>query len=240
MEQSESSTTKFTTNQDGGNIEEVIMFSDNLDEVETHWRNKWRIVDVILTIGMSVIFAIIVYRHRQEALRKLLWVFIFMLLFLIYPLVSYGIVFLVSAVIYVCLAMSGKKNQAHKLTWFYVWLRHLLEGAILMLCTIEAIRGLISSDYDNYIFHQVYFVLMIFVVLFRVVRMFWVFFRSAEGKTNSSQMIFLGGGLFKINNSDSSKKTTHVTEMMQKMGDGKMVGENDVVHVEGLDGSIMN
>lgn len=137
---------------------EEITFDDGQEEVETDWRSKWRIVDIILNVLMALLFVLIVYRPWADALGKMLWTLSILLLFLIYPLVSYILVFMISVVIYACLSMSGKDAAAHNLIYFYSWLKNLIEGAILVICCMEALRGLILNQTITSVYLQVYFV----------------------------------------------------------------------------------
>ncbi len=217
---------------DGDSRVEEVMVGDGQEEIEFHLMHKWGSLDLVLMALMSVFAAAIAYIHRAEILRSQLNHFLLMLLFLTHQITSYLICLLISLVVFSFCACIGKKHVAYKLTNFYDWLRFFLEVGILVYCSYHAIALLLTPEFRSLVLRQVFFYMMLIMIVLKLVRILCVFFAKSQFKPQ--HFVVVGGGIYKLNAHRDDQKHKEVLAMMASMDCGKMVSSDEKVQVEGL------
>ena len=153
-----------------------------------------------------------------------------MLLFIAHQLISYLICFFLSILVFCVLSAFRNSQKAHKLGPVYGMIQAALEVSILVYCAGHGAYLLYGKRLVFMVYHQLFFVAMIFVVLFRLLRFVLHFF--SNGKSGpSKQFVVSGGGMFRVKNDTgpSSPVKSQVVDMMSKMSDSKMVGNNEKI-----------
>jgi hypothetical protein len=218
---------------DGDSRVEEVMIGDGQEEIEYHLMHKWSSLDLMLMVLMTFFAAVITFINRAEILRSQLYHFLLMLMFLTYQITSYLICFLSSLVVLIVSTCIGKKQFAYKLTNCYDWLRHLLEITILVYCGYHAIVLIFTSKLKSLVLHQVFFYMMLVMIVLKLFRLICIFFGKTHFKPQ--HVVVVGGGIYKLNAHRDDQKHKDVLSMMASIDNGKMVSNDEKVHVEGLD-----
>lgn len=210
-----------------------IMVGTDPQSAEENWLNKWGAVDVFLTIVMAALLIWITISYRHVMIHHHRSIFLLMITFLVYQLLSFLVVLFISVIVYVILKIMGKEPAAHKLISFYDWFRHVLEASILIFCKIEAIMLLRGDRLKGYPYHQLYFWIMIVAIAFKFVRLIWAFFAPTADTTG--QLVLINGSTYRLKSTGKGNATAEVLGMMANFDKNQMVKENETVKVEGLE-----
>jgi hypothetical protein len=210
-----------------------IMVGTDPHSGDDHWYNKWGAIDVFLTVIMAGLLIWITITYRHVMLQHQRNIFLLMIVFLAYQLLSFLVVLIISAIVFVILKIVKKEPAAHKLISFYDWFRHVLEASILIFCLVEAVLLLRGDKLNGYLFHQLYFWLMIVTIAFKFIRLIWAFFSPAAD--TSGQLVLINGNTYRLKAAGNGQATAEVIDMMSKFDNNQLVRENETVHVEGLE-----
>lgn len=210
-----------------------IMVGTDPHNPEEHWSNKWGAIDVFLTVVMSALLIGITVSYRHVMISHHRSIFVLMVAFLAYQLISFLVVLLISVFVYLVLKIAKKEPAAHKLISFYDWFRHVLEASILIFCGVEAIMLLRGDRLKGYIYHQLYFWLMLGTILFKFIRLIWAFFSPAAD--TAGQLVLINGSTYRLKAAGKGQATAEVIDMMSKFDKNQMVKEDETVKVEGLE-----
>lgn len=210
-----------------------IMVGTDPQSAEENWSNKWGAIDVFLTVLMAALLIGITISYRHVMMQHHRSIFLLMITFLGYQLISFLVVLLISAIVYVILKIMGKEPAAHKLISFYDWFRHVLEASILIFCLVEAVMLLRGDRLNGYLYHQLYFWMMIVTIAFKFVRLIWAFFAPAAATTG--QLVLINGNTYRIKSTGNGNSTAEVIGMMANFDKNQMVKENETIRVEGLE-----
>lgn len=210
-----------------------IMVGTDPHSPEEHWYNKWGAIDVFLTVVMSALLIGITISYRHVMINDHRSIFVLMVVFLAYQLVSFLFVLIISVFVYLVLKILNKEPAAHKLISFYDWFRHVLEASILIFCGVEAIMLLRGDRLKGYIYHQLYFWLMLGTIMFKFIRLIWAFFSPAAD--TAGQLVLINGSTYRLKAAGKGQATAEVIEMMSKFDKNQMVKEGETIKVEGLE-----
>jgi hypothetical protein len=210
-----------------------IMVGSDPNSGDDHWNNKWGAIDVFLTLIMAALLIFITITYRHVVMHDQRSIFLLMIVFLAYQLVSFLVVLIISAIVFLILKIFKKEPAAHKLISFYDWFRHVLEASILIFCLVEAVLLLRGDKLKRFSFHQLYFWLMIVTIAFKFIRLIWAFFSPAAD--TAGQLVLINGNTYRLKAAGNGQSTAEVIDMMSKFDNNQLVRENETVHVEGLE-----
>lgn len=214
------------------NVEEV-MINDGTEEVEEFWDSRWSVIDVFLVTLMAILLIVVAYMNRFSILHQQRALFLLMVLFLTYQLLSYVVVFILSAVVALVLLVCGKYNLAYGLSRLYRNLQYLVEISILSYCFYEGLSCLLSDRLEGKLYHQMFFMCMLLTISFKLIRIVMAFCHS--GPRKQVHLAYIGGQSYRVHQSRENLQRQEVHSMMAKIGDSSLVAPEDKVKVEGLE-----
>jgi hypothetical protein len=214
------------------NVEEV-MVNDGTEEVEEFWDSRWSVIDVFLVVLMATLLIVTAFMNRTSILHEQRTLFLLMVLFLTYQILSYVIVFLISAVVALVLLICCKYHLAYGLNKLYRNLQSLVEISILGYSFYEGLRWLLSDRLEGKIYHQMFFLCMLLTISFKLIRIVMAFCHS--GPRKQVHLAYIGGQSYRVHQSRESQQRKEVVSMMAKISDGTMVSPDQKVKVEGLE-----
>lgn len=214
------------------NVEEV-MINDGTEEVEDFWDSRWSVIDVFLVTLMSILLIVVAYLNRFFILHQQRSLFLLMVLFLTYQILSYVVVFILSAVVALALLLCGKYNIAYGLNHLYRNIQYLVEISILGYCFWEGVLWLLSDRLDGKVYHQMFFMCMLLTISFKVIRIAMAFCHA--GPRKQVHLAYIGGQSYRVHQSRESQQRVEVSNLMARIEDGKMVSPDEKVKVEGLE-----
>lgn len=209
---------------------EEVMVGDGIEDFEDSHARKWALLDFVVLVAMSALLMLIAFLNRNEILNKQLDLFVTMLLFLLYQLVSYALVFLISVIIYFVFYAAGQLPRAYRLQSCYAWTQHAIEVTILLYCAIHGMYVLNSGKLKSMIYHQLFFIVMIFVIFFKLLRLLLHYFNKKSVRA-PDQLLVYGTGMFRVRNpaGPSNPIKTEVVDMMDNFKNSKLVKDDEKI-----------
>lgn len=214
------------------NVEEV-MINDGTEEVEEFWDSRWSVIDVFLVTLMAILLIIVAYLNRFSILHEQRALFLLMVLFLTYQILSYVIVFTLSAIVALILCLCRRYEVAYGLNKVYRNLQYLVEIGILGYCFYEGLCWLLSDRLTGKTYHQMFFLCMLLTISFKLIRIVMAFFHN--GSRKMVHLTYIGGHSYRVHQSRESQQRQEVSQMMSKIGDSSLVAPDEKVKVEGLE-----
>lgn len=175
---------------------EEVMIGDDHENFEDMQHDKWMLVDMVFLFAMCMLMIYIAITNRNQILHSQLDIFIMMVLFISYQLVSYLICFALSVIVYILLCLVCMKQKAYRLGRCYLIIQELLEAVVLMLCATYGIYMIATRRLDYMTSHRFFVWCMLFVIAFKFLRFFLHFF-SKGGRINRQVELF-GNGMFRV------------------------------------------
>lgn len=214
------------------NVEEV-MINDGTEEVEEFWDSRWSVIDVFLVTLMAILLIVVAYMNRFSILHEQRALFLLMVLFLTYQILSYMAVYLISALVASILCCCGKYEMAYSLSKVYRNLQYFVEIGILGYCFYEGVSWLLSDRLTGKTYHQMFFMCMLLTISFKLIRIVMAFFHN--GSRKMVHLAYIGGHSYRVHQSRESQQRHEVTVLMSKIGEGSMVAPDQTIKVEGLE-----
>ena len=214
------------------NVEEV-MINDGTEEVEEFWDSRWSVIDVFLVILMAILLVVTAFINRSHILHEQRTLFLLMVLFLTYQILSYVIVFFISAIVSLVLLICCKYHLAHGLGKLYRNLQYIVEITILGYSFYEGLRWLLSDRLEGKVYHQMFFLCMLLTISFKLIRIIMAFCHS--GPRKQVHLTYIGGQSYRVHQSREGQQRQEVALMMAKISDSTMVLPEEKVKVEGLE-----
>lgn len=214
------------------NVEEV-MIDDGNGEVEDFWDSRWSVIDVFLVTLMAILLIIVAYMNRFSILHQQRSLFLLMVLFLTYQILSYMAVFLISALVALALIICRKYEVAYSLNKVYRNLQSLVEIGVLGYCFYEGVSWLLSDRLTGLLYHQMFFMCMLLTISFKLIRIIMAF--CSKGPRKQVHLTYIGGHSYRVHQSRESQQRQEVSEMMSKIHDGSLVAPGQNIKVEGLE-----
>lgn len=214
-------------------VEEIMISDGHEDQFQESWESKLAAVDLFLTTVNAVLLIVLAIVNRFKMLKEQRNLFYLMVLFLSYQILSYMVVLIISALVYLVLWICRKRHLAYSISKVYSWLQSVVEFGILTYCAIEGIDWLLSSRLSGMTYHQIFFVCMILTIAFKIARIVAAFCHKSPPK--KIHMMYIGGQAYRVRHDTENSQRGSVIKMMAELKDSKMVKDDERVTVEGLD-----
>lgn len=214
-------------------VEEIMISDGHEDYLGDTWEAKLAAIDLFLTLVNAALLVILAFLNRFKLLKEQRHLFYVMVLFLTYQILSYLIVLVLSAIVYLGLCLCGKRHLAYSLTKLYSWLQSLGEFCILSLCAYEGFEWLWSQRLSGMTFHQAFFICMILTIAFKIARIVAAFCQKSPLKR--IHMMYIGGQAYRVKHDTENKQRDSVIKMLAGLKDCQMVSEDQKVTVDGLE-----
>lgn len=217
------------------NVEEVMISdSDGHDErSETVWDSRLAAIDMFLMIINAVLLVILAVAHRFELLKEHRRLFYIMVLFLMYQILSYLFVLLISAVVYLALLIACKSHLAYSLMKVYRWLQSITEFCLLTYCAIEGLIWLWQNKDTDMTYHQIFFICMILTVAFKIARLITAFCHKTPAKR--MHLMYIGGQVYKVHHDTENKQREEILKMMDNIQNCTLVKDDERITVDGIE-----
>ena len=212
---------------------EEVMVGDGTDEVEDFWDSRWRVIDVFLMTIMAILLIVVAYGNRFTILNQQRSLFLLMVIFLTYQILSYILVFIISAKVALFLCMLRKYDIAHGLNGIYRNIQYAVEFMILSYCFFDGMVWLLSDRLEGKIYHQMFFLCMLLTISFKIIRIVMAF--CHKGPNSQVHLTYIGGQSYRVHQSRESLERMEVNNMMAKVTDSQMVNVKDKIQVDGLE-----
>lgn len=214
-------------------VEEIMISDGHEDHYQDSWESKLSTIDLFLTTVNAVLLIVLAIVNRFNILKEQRNLFYLMVLFLSYQILSYLVVLIISALVYLVLCICRKRHLAYSISKVYSWLQSIVEFVILTYCAIEGIDWLWSSRLSGMTYHQIFFVCMILTIAFKIARIFAAFCHKSPAK--KIHMMYIGGQSYRVRHDTENSQRDSVIKMMAELKDSAMVKDDERVTVEGLD-----
>jgi hypothetical protein len=123
-------------------VEEIMISDGHEDHYQDSCESKLSTIDLFLTTVNAVLLIVLAIVNRFEILKEQRNLFYLMVLFLSYQILSYLVVLIISALVYLVLCICRKRHLAYSISKVYSWLQSIVEFVILTYCAIEGIDWL--------------------------------------------------------------------------------------------------
>lgn len=92
---------------------EEVMIGDDHENFEDMQHDKWLLVDIVFLFSLSMLLVYIAITNRKQILYSQLDIFVTMVVFISYQLISYLICFTLSVIVYMLLCIVCKRRTAY-------------------------------------------------------------------------------------------------------------------------------